>query len=141
MINEVLTALKIRGLCVDINDNRHYRIYSSKLLPGQRIRRIESQIREIGLALKSFSTPTIEVCADEGLLKIQITTAPPTIIRFDELYAKHKDSKPSGGLITVLLGEDAAGELVWLDINKAPHIITSGTSGSGKSVFLHTLIK
>jgi len=140
MINDVLAGLKIRGVCVDLKDNRHYRIYSIKLLPGQRIRRIESQIREIGLALKSFSTPTIEVCAEEGLLKIQITTAPPAIIKFDELYEKNKHTQPPG-LLQMLLGESVDGEPIWLDLSKVPHLLTAGSTGSGKSVFVHTIIK
>lgn len=140
MINEVLDSLKIRGVCTAIHNNRHYRMFDVKLSPGQRIKKIESQVREIGLALKSHSMPTIDVLADEGVIRIGITTSDAAPIKFEELYEKHKASMP-GGLIPVLLGEDSAGDPVWLDINTAPHLIASGATGSGKSVFLHTLIK
>lgn len=41
---------------------------------------------------------------------------------------------------TVCLGEDAAGQWVWKDLSRAPHILLCGTSGSGKSVGVNALV-
>lgn len=42
--------------------------------------------------------------------------------------------------LTVILGEDVGGRVVSYDIGKMPHLLIAGTTGSGKSIFIHNLL-
>lgn len=140
MINEVLHSLKIRGTCVAIRDNRHYRIYDVVLDGGQRLKKLESQIREIGLALKSHTVPILEVKNNEGIVSIHTTISDPKPLSLFYLQEKHKDSTPKDALLPLLLGEGSDGKPVWIDLSITPHFLLAGATGSGKSVLLHTII-
>lgn len=138
-MDEVLHSLKIKGRCKAVRDYRHFRLYDVELNAGQSIKKLESHAREIGLALRSRTTPIITMIPENGIVQIQITTGNASVIPFNELYDRSLDSKPEG-LLPFLLGEQANGNPVWLDMATNPHMLVAGSTGSGKSVFLHTLI-
>lgn len=138
-MDEILRSLKIKGHCKKISDYRHFRLYDIELNPSQSIKKLESQAREIGLALHSLGVPTINVIPEDGIIQIQIATGQASSLPFEELYNKNIGNKPDG-LLTFLLGEEANGNPIWLDMATNPHMLVAGSTGSGKSVFLHTLI-
>lgn len=138
-MDEVLRSLKIKGRCKSVRDYRHFRLYDIELNAGQSIKKLESHAREIGLALRSRSVPTIKMIPENGIVQIQITTGTASVIPFEELYERSLPYKPEG-LLPFLLGEQADGNSVWLDMATNPHMLVAGSTGSGKSVFLHTLI-
>lgn len=60
------------------------------------------------------------------------------IIPFGKLYTV--DFECSSTMTTAVLGQDMNGDPVYLDIAKAPHILVAGTTGSGKSETMHSII-
>jgi S-DNA-T family DNA segregation ATPase FtsK/SpoIIIE len=138
-MDEVLHSLKIKGRCKAVRDYRHFRLYDVELNAGQSIKKLESHAREIGLALRSRTVPIITMIPENGIVQIQITTGAASVIPFNELYDRSLNSKPEG-LLPFLLGEQANGNPIWLDMATNPHMLVAGSTGSGKSVFLHTLI-
>jgi S-DNA-T family DNA segregation ATPase FtsK/SpoIIIE len=139
MIEPILHSLKIRGRCKDVKENRHFRTYDIELEPGQSLRKLENHLREIGLMLRSHSIPTMTTVPESGIVRLQITHCPQQVLNFDELFAKNISTRPNT-LLPFLLGEDASGKAIWIDVATCPHILVAGSTGSGKSVFLHTLI-
>lgn len=59
-------------------------------------------------------------------------------IPFGKLYTT--DFELSSTMTTAVLGQDMNGEPVYLDIAKAPHVLIAGTTGSGKSETMHSII-
>ncbi len=51
-----------------------------------------------------------------------------------------KDYRTHKGNLVFVVGQKISGEMVIEDLTKLPHLLVAGTTGSGKSVFLHTLI-
>lgn len=139
IMDEILKSLKIRGTCKSVNEYRHFRIYDIELASGQSIKRIENNVREIGLALKSLSIPIVTTIPEKGLVRIQSTIGEPETLLFKDLYERSIDQRPEG-LLPFLIGEQSTGEPVFLDLHMAPHLLVAGCTGSGKSVLLHTLI-
>ena len=139
VIDSILKSFKIRGHCKDVKEHRHYKLYDIELDPGQSIKKIETNAREIGLALRSLTIPIVTTISGSGIVRLQVATRTADMINFDELYGRSINNRPDG-LLTFLLGEQATGEPIWLDMATNPHMLVAGTTGSGKSVFLHTLI-
>lgn len=55
-------------------------------------------------------------------------------------FLTYRSGVPSGKGIKLLLGKSLNGDIVYTDLEKAPHILVAGTTGSGKSELLHTFI-
>lgn len=139
MLDEVLKSLKIKGRCEAVKEHRHFRLFDIKLEYGQSIRKLESNLRELGLALRSNSIPLISIIPSKGIVQLQTTSGKPNILPFNELWNRNKDSQPNG-LLQFLIGEEVSGKPVWLDIAACPHLLIAGSTGSGKSSLLHTII-
>lgn len=139
MLDDILHNLKIKARCVAEKSHRHYKLFDIELSPGQSIKRIESHVREIGLGLRSLTIPIVSTIPESGIVRLQVAMSEAETIPFEELYERSVGVKPEG-LLPFLLGEQANGEPVWLDMATNPHMLIAGSTGSGKSVFLHTLI-
>lgn len=60
------------------------------------------------------------------------------VIPFGKLYTNNFHDNTS--MTSVVLGQDLNGKLIYTDIAKAPHILIAGTTGSGKSETIHSII-
>lgn len=135
MIDNILQSLSIGGRCIGVDSYKNFICYNIKLDTRQRISKLESSIREIGLALQS-NTTTISVIPEKGIVQIQIQNKERQNVLFDELY---KVDQP--GILPIVVGERPDSTPVWIDLAKNPHMLIAGTTGSGKSVLGHTIIK
>lgn len=135
-MNEILQAFHIDALCVNAEQHRHLAFFDIKLLNGCRIRSIEVLIREIGLALKTKTTPIVCPIMESGVVRIKAAFDNAPILPFDVLA----NSGVGFGTLPVVIGESDTGEPLWVDIAGLPHILVAGSTGSGKSTFLHVLI-
>lgn len=79
--------------------------------------------------------PVVEGQIYSGL---EIPNATITSVGFKEVYEKLPDSKKHP--LSVAFGKNISGEVICADFNEFPHLLVAGTSGSGKSIFIHSLI-
>jgi len=137
-LNEIFKAFKIRAKCVGANTHRHFAYYDVELDPGTRISRIQRYANELAIAMRANSAIIVKPIPSQGIVRLQTTLRNADIVSFDELYDMY--TSPSNQTLPFLLGETDEGELLFMDMAKNPHLLVAGSTGSGKSVFLHTLI-
>jgi len=136
-LNKVFQGLKIDATCVNAYSHRHFSFYDVELNPKCKVSKIRHYADEIALGLRSKTTPIIKIIPEKGIVRLQtITTDPSTLYFEDLLAASHKQIIG----LNFLFGETNEGNLLWVDMKKNPHMLVAGSTGSGKSVFLHTLI-
>lgn len=135
-IQPILNSFELKVSCVSATRHRNFSSYDLRLEPGAKISRLESSLREIGLALKSYGSPTLTFPNGSGIVRMQLATSGSQVIDFFDLFV-HPAPK---GHLPFLLGEAATGEPFFADMHQNPHLLVAGATGSGKSVFLHTLI-
>jgi len=137
-INFIFDAFNIDAECIDISQNRKIDTYSIRLFPGTRVRQIEKFSDEISLMLKAKAKPIINICHNEGIVKLQVMTGEIDKINlFDEIIdIKYDDDM----LIPAYLGNTFEDKKVIIDLAKNPHMLIAGSTGSGKSTLLHTII-
>ena len=136
-LNRVLRGCKLDAECVHSHHHRHFAFYDLVLQPGCRISRIKHFINEIALAMRAETAPIVKSIPSKGLVRLQITRSAPEMIRFQDLIASNP--APEGGL-PFLFSETDERQALWVDMNQNPHLLVAGSTGSGKSVFLHNLI-
>lgn len=135
--DNVLQSFKIKATCVDYKMIDNYFYYDIRLSPNAKVRDIERSINEISLVLKAPSKPSMKIIHDLGVVRLEF--AQPRINKLNLLDYFTNKNLPKGNL-NVLLGQAVDGSRVWMDLSQNPHMIISGTTGSGKSVLLHNII-
>lgn len=136
-LNMALAGFRLDAKCIHANQHRHFAFYDLHLGPKCQVSKITKMANEIALKIRSKSIPIVKPISEEGIVRLQVVTSTPQPISFTELY--ESSSRPKG-LLPFLFGETDDGKLLWTDISQNPHMLVAGSTGSGKSVFLHNLI-
>lgn len=137
-LNNALEGLKIHGNCESAKVHRHLAFMDVRLEPGTPINRIESRKREIALALRSKTAPVVKVLPERGIVQLQVAMHQADVLSLNDIIDDFvSDDK---ALLPFVLGETVSGKKLTVDMSKNPHLLVAGGTGSGKSVFLHTLI-
>ncbi len=135
--NQILRSFKIKATCVNYQQIDNYFYYDLKLNTSSRVRDIEKFSEEISLALQTFAKPRVKTINDQGIVRLEFANPRTTSLKLFDIFTNRHVPKTG---INCLLGQTIDGKKMWMDISTNPHMIISGTTGSGKSVLLHNII-
>lgn len=117
--------------------NKNYFYYDFILSGKAKIKNLESVSKEISTYIKAPCFPEISFLVSEGKIRFEYFSPRTDILNFFDLYNKEPEQKSK---LSCLLGESKNSDKVYLDIKEAPHVLVSGTTGSGKSSLLHNFV-
>jgi len=137
-LNEVLNGFNIKAKCIDAKSYRHFSFYDIELACGTRVNKITSYAKELALAMRTKTDIIVTPMPEKGVVRLHTTHSYADTLSFDSLFKKFK--APKDFTLPFLFGEDAEGNPLWVDMAKNPHMLVAGSTGSGKSCLLHTLI-
>ncbi|WP_420427066.1 DNA translocase FtsK [Algiphilus sp.] len=107
--------------------------------PGVKGSQITNLSRDLARALSVSSVRVIEVIAGKSVVGLEIPNQHRDIVSLSAiLNSPEYRNMPSP--LTMGLGKDIAGRPVVVDLGKMPHLMVAGTTGSGKSVAINTMI-
>lgn len=109
-----------------------------KLRPGEKLSRIESVKSDIGREIEALNE--IFVGNERGSNYIYLDVPRENSDSISLLEHIGKIENKGVGHLNVLLGQDPSGKMEYLDLAKAPHLLTAGSTGSGKTIFLYSII-
>ncbi|SRR5579884_231333 len=111
------------------------------LLPaeGVKVSRITSLADDIALRLAAASIRVQAPVPGYGMVGIEIPNDSTSIVNLRSILKSDEWNKAKGKL-RVALGRDVAGKPIVAELNKMPHLLIAGSTGSGKSVCINTLI-
>jgi S-DNA-T family DNA segregation ATPase FtsK/SpoIIIE len=112
--------------------------YTLKPAEGVKLSRIMALNQDLALALAAHPIRIEAPIPGKSLVGIEVPNKSAAVVRLGSLLS-YEDFKNSGPLAFVL-GRDVTGEPIFADIEKMPHLLVAGATGSGKSVLLHTLL-
>ena len=140
-MNSVLNELNIDGTCIQAKAHRHLAYYDIKLAQNDAaLRKLQRCPQSIALAIKSKTIPIVQVVSEDGIVRLQVALSEAKPIPLMDIVYGETIPSPSEMVFPMLLGESEEGKKLWMDMNKNPHLLIAGSTGSGKSVLLHTLI-
>lgn len=137
ILNNIFNAFKIQAICKSYAEYKNASFYDVELKPGGRLKDLHRYSAEFSLALKASSQPKINIIPEKGIVRFEFIKNRSEKVSLIELGNMFK--RPVGEL-TCLMGETPMGEPVWMDMVQNPHLLVAGTSGSGKSTVLHTIV-
>ena len=107
--------------------------------PGIKVERISSLQGNIALALKAESIHVLAPVPGRGTVGIEIPNQRKAMIFFREIIESDVWKKTKSK-IPLILGKDVYGEVMIADLAEMPHLLIAGTTGSGKSVCINSII-
>ncbi|NSW73856.1 DNA translocase FtsK 4TM domain-containing protein [bacterium] len=138
-IEDKLSNFGINGKITEIKPGPVITMYEYKPEAGTKINKIASLSDDLAMALKATRVRIIAPIPGKDVVGIEVPNDNRETVYLKELLSKEifmKDNSP----IFLSLGKDISGTPKFMDLKKAPHLMIAGTTGSGKSVFLHSII-
>jgi DNA segregation ATPase FtsK/SpoIIIE, S-DNA-T family len=139
-LNKIFSGFSINANCIEAVRLKHFSFYDCILDPWCRLVDISKFSQEISLALKSLTPMLLTTIPERGIVRLQTVHTKPDILYFDQYYEQVSKNQKLEGDLPFVIGEKYSGEPLILDMSTNPHLLVAGTTGSGKSVLLHTLI-
>jgi S-DNA-T family DNA segregation ATPase FtsK/SpoIIIE len=138
VIGQKLSEFKIKGAVAGMQPGPVVTVFEFQPDPGIPLSRILGMEEDLALALQAEAV-RMDRIPGKNLVGIEVPNPKREIITFREVI----DSpafRDAPGLLQLALGKDIAGKPVVADLNKMPHLLIGGSTGSGKSVGVNAMI-
>ncbi|MDO5393881.1 MAG: DNA translocase FtsK [Mycoplasmatota bacterium] len=140
ILEKVLRDFKIIGKVVEVHIGPAVAQYELEIASGTRVNKITSIDREIALALAKKDVKIQAPIPGKNTVGIEFANEVATPVSFYEIISsKLMVSSPEKKLM-VPLGKSIMGDIGVCEVNKMPHMLIAGTTGSGKSVCVNGII-
>lgn len=139
-LEKVLSDFKINGKVVEVHIGPSVVQYELEIASGTRVNKITSINREIALALAKKDVRIEAPIPGKNTVGIEFANEAPTPVSFYEIINSKKMQEDKAKFLRVPLGKSIMGDVETCDVNKMPHLLIAGTTGSGKSVCVNGII-
>jgi S-DNA-T family DNA segregation ATPase FtsK/SpoIIIE len=138
MLSSVLEDFGVHGEIVKVRPGPVVTLYELEPAPGTKTSRVIGLSDDIA---RSMSAVSVRVATVPGrnVIGIELPNQSREMVRLRELIAS-QDFEKSKGALNLALGKDIGGHPVIVDLARMPHLLVSGTTGSGKSVGVNAMI-
>ena len=138
LLETVLEDFGVRGQIVQVRPGPVVTLYELEPAPGIKASRIIGLADDIARSMSAISV-RVAVVSGRNVIGIELPNRKAETVFLRELldspvYENHP------GRLALILGKDISGEPVLADLAKMPHLLIAGTTGSGKSVGINTMI-
>ncbi len=139
-LEKVLEDFKIKGKVVEVHVGPTVVQYELEIASGTRVNKITSINREISLALAKKDVRIEAPIPGKNTVGIEFANDTPSPVSFYEIISSKKMVNAPDKKLMVPLGKSIMGDIGVCEINKMPHMLIAGTTGSGKSVCVNGII-
>ena len=137
-LEAALNQYRIHGEVVGIQSGPVITLYDVKLAPGTKVSQIQAINSDIARALKAVNIRIVPNQVGRDTIGIEVPNPTMEKVRLRELMSNAEWFNSMK--LPMFLGKDASGDPLIADLAKMPHMLIAGTTGSGKSVCMNTII-
>jgi len=137
-LEAALRQYKINGEVVDIESGPAITLYHIRLAPGTKVSAINAIESDLARSLKAVNIRVVSNMEGRDTIGVEVPNPTKERVRLKELMSNR--DRFSKMKLPMFLGKDAGGEPLIADLTKMPHMLIAGTTGSGKSVCMNTII-
>lgn len=113
--------------------------FEVELAAGVKVSKVTGIAKDLARSLSMASVRVVEVIPGKPYIGIEVPNPKRQMVRLIELLQTDAYRDPNA-LLSMAMGKDIAGKPVLTDLAKAPHMLVAGTTGSGKSVLVNSLL-
>ena len=137
-LEHVLGDFGVRGEIINARPGPVVTLYELEPAPGIKSSRVIGLADDIARSMSALSA-RVAVVSGRNVIGIELPNATREKVYLRELLAA-EEYGASGAKLPLCLGKTIGGEAVIVDLARMPHLLIAGTTGSGKSVAINTMI-
>ncbi len=138
LLESVLDDFNVKGEVTAVRTGPVVTMYELEPAPGTKAARVIGLSEDIARNMSAISA-RVSTVPGKTVMGIELPNAERQMVGFKELAACREFVDAPGDL-PIILGKDIAGEPIIADLAAMPHLLVAGTTGSGKSVGLNTIL-
>ncbi|UFI06494.1 DNA translocase FtsK (plasmid) [Roseibium aggregatum] len=138
LLESVLEDFKVRGEIIHVRPGPVVTLYEFEPAPGIKSSRIVNLADDIARSMSAISA-RVAVVPGRNVIGIELPNTERETVYFRELIDS-TNFRATSCKLALSLGKTIGGEPVVADLAKMPHLLVAGTTGSGKSVAINTMI-
>ncbi|MBN1930235.1 MAG: DNA translocase FtsK 4TM domain-containing protein [Desulfobacterales bacterium] len=139
LLEKKLNDFGVNGKVVTVTPGPVITTFEYEPAAGVKINKIVNLTDDLALALRAISIRIVAPIPGKAVIGIEIPKVKRQMVRFKEVVVSEVFEK-SKSKMTICLGKDIVGNPVVADLDKMPHLLIAGATGTGKSVALNTMI-
>jgi S-DNA-T family DNA segregation ATPase FtsK/SpoIIIE len=111
--------------------------YELQLAPGTKVAKVAALKDDLSYALATTEIRILAPIPGKQAVGVEVPNLSPRLVTLGDIY----DELPAtASPLSVWLGKDISGNSVWTDLARMPHLLIAGTTGSGKSGCINTIL-
>ena len=138
LLEGVLEDFGVKGEIINVRPGPVVTLYELEPAPGIKSSRVIGLADDIARSMSAIAC-RVAVVPGRNAIGIELPNARRETVYLRELLSS-RDYETTRGRLSLVLGKTIGGEPVIADLAKMPHLLVAGTTGSGKSVAINTMI-
>ncbi|MCK9552749.1 DNA translocase FtsK [Aquamicrobium sp.] len=138
LLESVLEDFGVRGEIIHVRPGPVVTLYEFEPAPGVKSSRVINLAEDIARSMSAISA-RVAVVPGRNVIGIELPNETRETVYFREII-ESESFRESNARLAVCLGKTIGGEPVIAELAKMPHLLVAGTTGSGKSVAINTMI-
>ena len=139
LVEEKLLEFGVKAQVVDVFPGPVITRFELDLAPGVKASKVSGLSQDIARSLSAKSVRVVEVIEGKSVIGIELPNKHRETVHFTDVISVQKFADSPSNL-AMAIGSDISGKPVVADLAKMPHLLVAGTTGSGKSVAVNTMI-
>ena len=139
LLEKKLEDFGVQGRVVEVAPGPVITTFEYEPAPGVKINKIVTLTDDLALAMRATSIRIVAPIPGKAVIGIEVPNTNRQMVRFKEVIASSAFEK-SKSKLTLCLGKDIVGNPVVAELEKMPHLLIAGATGTGKSVALNAMI-
>jgi S-DNA-T family DNA segregation ATPase FtsK/SpoIIIE len=111
--------------------------YELQLAPGTKVSKVAALKDDLSYALATTEIRILAPIPGKQAVGVELPNASPNYVALGDIF---DDLPQTASPLSVWLGKDISGSAVWTDLARMPHVLIAGTTGSGKSGCINTIL-
>ncbi len=139
LLEKTLATFGVQAKVVRVNPGPVITRFDLEPAPGVKVSRIEALADDIALALRARGLRILAPIPGVAAVGVEMANPKPATVTFREV-AESPMYQQSKSKLTIALGRTVQGDIFVADLAQLPHLLIAGTTGSGKSVCVNSII-
>lgn len=139
ILEQTLSDFKVNARIVNVVNGPSVTRFEVEPAPGVKVNKITGLIEDLTLRLKVSGIRIETSIPGKSAMGIEVPKKSASAVLFYDVVSD-KTFKDASSKLSVALGKDITGKTIVSDISKMPHMLVAGSTGSGKSVCINTLV-
>jgi S-DNA-T family DNA segregation ATPase FtsK/SpoIIIE len=111
--------------------------YELQLAPGTKVSKVAALKDDLSYALATTEIRILAPIPGKQAVGVELPNPSPNYVALGDIF---DDLPQTASPLSVWLGKDISGSAVWTDLARMPHLLIAGTTGSGKSGCINTIL-